>query len=222
MPDIAAIQRDADERRLIRKIQKAVGFVAPKSVELPESLFSAPGVLVDLATLGFLPIGIVATDGWTFGRETEDEEIEGLGYASAVRTDIVKVTRTVTVTTLETGRKHMQELILGMDLTGVTMDKDTGEIVFDEPDLPINEEMRLLVVGSDGPADALWVLGNGFGAATLTSSGDEVWGKEGAVQRELSFKIAPDDETGSPTKRYVGGSGALAAKEALGFELSTP
>lgn len=217
MPSFDELQKAADERGLIRKIQRATGWLAPKDVDLPDSLFGADGTYADLPELGFLPIGIVSTDGWNFGREPEDEEIEGLGYASAVRTDIVKVSRTVTVTILEHGRKHIQELVLGSDLDGVTMDPITGEVVFDEPDMPINQEYRLLVIGADGPKDNQWVMGRGFGAAQLSTTGEEVWGKEGAVQQELTFKIAPDTVTGSPTRRYLGGTGALKASEALGF-----
>lgn len=219
MSTIDELRVESDERRLVRKIQKAIGLVAPQSVELPESLLTTGASLVDLKTLGYLPIGMVTPDGWNFGREVETEDVEALGYASAVRTDVVKVERTVGVTTLETGRKHLQEILLGTELDGIKQDPTTGEIVIDEPDLPVNKDLRLLVVGTDGSGEDLWVLGKGFGAATLASTGEEVWGKEGALQRELSFKVAPDTETGSPTRHYMGGPGALKSKTALGYEL---
>ncbi len=216
------MQAGADERGLIRKIQKAVAFLAPLSVALPTTLFSGAGDLVVLNTAGFLPIGMVTPDGWKFGREIEKEDIDALGYASPVRSDVTKVTRSVTATLLESGRRHIQELKYGTQLTATTQDATTGEIVFTEPDLPIGEEYRLIVVGADGPADKLWIMGRGYGLVKLASTGEETWGQSGAVQSEITLDVFTDDEVGGPVRHYVGGSGALAAKTELGFDAVAP
>lgn len=213
---------EADKRSLIRKIQKALSYLAPKSVELPETLFTADGGLIDLKALGYLPVGIVTPDGYKFGREAESADIDALGYASAVRSDTTKVARTIGFTPLEKGRKHMLELSYGTSLTGTTQNPTTGEIVFDEPDLPVDQEYRLLIIGVDGPADDRWVLGRGYGSVKLSSTGEEAWGSEGAVSSELSFKVSTDELIGSPVKHYMGGTGALKSKLALGFTAGTP
>ena len=80
-------------------------------MDLPETLFTGPGQLVDLKAAGYLPLGIVTPDGYEFEREVETEDIDGLGYASPVRTDITRVPRSITTTLIETGRKHVNELI---------------------------------------------------------------------------------------------------------------
>ena len=95
MPTFSTIQADADERSLVRKIQKAVAFIAPKSVELPEALTGADSLPIDLKTAGFLPVGLVSPDGYTFSREVEKEDIDALGYASPVRSDVTRVPRSV-------------------------------------------------------------------------------------------------------------------------------
>lgn len=211
------IQAGADERGLIRKIQKAVGFLAPLSVALPSTLFEAGGSLVDLNTGGFLPVGIVTPDGWKFSREIEKEDVDALGYASPVRSDTVKVTRSVSMTLLESGRRHIQELKYGTKLDTATQNAATGEVVFDEPDLPIGEEYRLIVVGADGPADNLWIMGRGYGLVKLAATGEEAWGKSGALQSEISLDVFTDDEIGGPVRHYMGGTGAVKMKAVTGF-----
>lgn len=221
MPTFDTIRQDADERTLIRKIQKAVGFFAPKSVELPETLFTAAGTLMDLKTAGFIPLGIITPDGYEFGRDVNKEDVSAFGYASSVRSDITQVPRSVKVTTQETGRKKLLELTYGTDLSAVTQSATTGELVFDEPDLPVGEEYRLLVIGSDGPAADNWILGRGYGSVKLASTDSQKWGGSDALSQALTFDVFTDDELGTPVRHYIGGTGALKAKDLLGFTAGT-
>ena len=220
MPTFDTQRQEFDSRALVRKIQKALAVLLPTSVELPESLFAADGSLLDLKALGGLPVGMVSPDGYTFTREVSSENITALGYASPVRSDNTEVTRSVSFTGLESARRHMLQLKYGQDLSGVTQSA-TGEIVFDEVDLPMGEEYRLLVIGSDGPASENWILGKGYGRVKLASTGDETWGQEGAVQQEYTLDVFTDDEIGSPVRHYIGGTGALKHKELLGFNQAT-
>lgn len=216
MPTFDTIQQGADERALVRKIQKAVAFLAPKTVDLPTSLYEA-GSLVDLKAAGWLPVGLVTPDGYNFSREVEKENIDALGYASPVRSDVTTVPRQITFTALEKGRKHMEELTKGTDLSAVTQDPTTGEIVIDEPDLPVDAEYRILVIGSDGPTAENWILGKGFGSVKLANGGSETWGREGAVSTEITLDVFTDDELGVPVRHYMGGTGAVTHSDVLGF-----
>lgn len=219
MPTIQEQIVAADRRGLVRKIQKALAMLAPTSVDLPASLYGTDGQLIDLAALGFLPVGIVTKDGYTFGREVETTEVDGLGY-SVVRTDIDKVTRSVKFTPIETGRKHMYELTLGTDLSGVTMDPATGEVVFDEPDIPVQGEYRLIVLGKDGPADNEWIMGRGYGLVQMSESAESVWGGEDAVSQEITLSVMSDEDTGTPVRHYLAGTGPLRYAEDIGFTLA--
>lgn len=223
MATFAELQREYDERKLIRKVQRAVAVLARNDVELPtgEDLFSSDGGIMDLKEDGWLPVGMVTPDGYQFGREVENEEVDALGYASSVREDITSVARTVTFTPLETGRKHMMELKYGVDLSDISPDPDTGAFHFDEPDLPINREYKLLILGADGPADELFLLGRGYGAVTLSEGGEESWGSEDPVGSEITLKILPDDETGAPVRHYFGGTGVVKHADAMGFDLDS-
>jgi len=217
MPTFDTIRQDSDNRNLVRKIQKAVAFLAPTSVALPTTLFGVGGALVDLKTLGWLPVGMVTPDGYEFGRDINKEDVTALGYASPVRSDITEVARSVTMTALETGRKHMLELTLGTDLTATTQTVANGEIVIDEPDLPVGKEYRLLIIGSDGPAANNWILGRGYGSVKLASTDSQKWGTGDAVQQALTFDVFTDATIGVPVKHYIGGTGAVANKTVMGF-----
>jgi len=217
MPTFATIQQDSDNRNLVRKLQRAIAFIAPKSVDLPTTLFGTGGALVDLKAAGFLPVGLVTPDGYEFGRDVSKSDVSALGYASPVRSDVDSVARSVKMTALETGKKHMLELTYGTDLSATTQATASGEIVFDEPDLPIGQEYRLLVIGSDGPAADNWILGRGYGLVKLASTDSQKWGTSDAVTQSYTFDVFTDDEIGTPVRHYIGGTGAVTAKTDLGF-----
>lgn len=222
MPTIDTLRQEADSRGLVRKIQTALAMLAPITVALPESVYGADGSIMDFKAAGYKPIGLVTPDGYTFTREISTEDVNALGYTSAIRTDTTTVVRGVGFTGLESGRRHMLELKYGVDLSGVTQDPVTGEIVWDEPELPINEEYRLVILGSDGPALENWIQGRGFGRVKLGSTGDEQWGQEGAQQHEYTLNVFTDDEIGSPGRHYMGGTGALKHATDLGFTAAAP
>lgn len=217
MPTIDTLRQEADNRSLVRKIRRALALMAPLTVELPTTLFGPDGQLLDFKALGYKPCGLVTPDGYTFGREVSSTGVNALGYSSEIRSDVDTVVRTVGFTGLESGRRHMKELKYGVDLSTVTQDPVTGEIVWDEPELPEFEEFRLLVLGSDGPATEQWIEGRGFGRVKLASSGDEQWSQENPIQHEYSLGIFTDDEIGSPGRHYLGGTGAVKHKALLGF-----
>lgn len=216
MPSFATIQAESDERSLVRKVQRIGIFVAKKTVELPTAITGPDSLPIDLKAAGWLPVGLVTPEGLTFSKEVEKDEVDAFGYASPVRSDVMRAPRTVAFTPLEKGRKHMQEITKGTDLSGTTQAVN-GEIVIDEPDLPIDDEWRLLVIGDDGAATANWILGMGFGAVKLASTGEETWGREGAIQQALTFDVFTDEEVGVPVRHYIGGTGAKAAAAILGF-----
>ncbi|TLM87210.1 hypothetical protein [Pseudarthrobacter sp. NamE5] len=216
MPTFETIRQGADERALIRKIQKAVAFLAPITVDLPETLYTT-GALTDLKAAGWLPIGMVTPDGYEFGRDVSKEDVTSFGYAGPVRSDVTEVARSISMTPLETGRRHMLELIYGTDLTAVTQSTTTGEIVINEPDLPVDKEYRLLIIGSDGPAAENWIIGRGYGRVKLASTDSQTWGTSDAVSQSLTFDVFTDTEIGTPVRHYIGGTAAVTHKAVLGF-----
>src|SRR5699024_2146754 len=120
------LQAQHDNSGLVRKIQRAVAFLAPVTATLPDTLFDATGDLAELPP-AYMPCGIVTADGYVFGFEPEKEDVDALGYASPVRSDITTVARSVKFTPLEYGRRHMLEMAYGVDLSATTQDATTGE-----------------------------------------------------------------------------------------------
>lgn len=212
---VAELQNESEDRALVRKVLNWVGFVAPLSVAMPSAITDEAGALIELPT-GWEPIGLVTPDGMTFGRETEKDEIEALGHASPVRTDIVGVNRSVSFTSLEHGRRQMVEILLGQDLSEISPTQG-GEIVIDEVDLPIGLERRLLFIGADKSGDEQFIIGRGFPLVTLAESGDEQWQREGAIEQEYTFDVFTDDDLGTPVRRYLGGPGAVKHAASLGY-----
>lgn len=215
-PTITELQAQSDNRAFVRKISKAVGLLAPTSVDLPESLIASGGGIVDLQEEGYVPLGMITPDGYRFGRDMEKEDVEALGHASYVRSDITRVARTIAFNAMEVHRKALQELIYGQDLSGVTVGAD-GEIVWDEADLPDGREYRLVVIAGDGPADAHWTMGLGFPSVKLAEVGEEEWSREGALQREITLDVFTDEDLGTPVRHYLGGTAVAKHSEALGF-----
>lgn len=210
------LQASAENRNLVRKILRAVAFIGDSSVEMPENLTDESGNVISLPS-GWKPVGLVTPEGFTFGGETETDETPALGHASPVRKDTIGITRSVSLTALEHGRRHLLEVYFGQDLSGITPDAETGEIVWDEIDLPLDVERRLLVIGNDGAPSSNWIMGRGFPLVKLSERGEETWGAEGAVELPLSFDVFTDPDEGTPVRHYTGGLGAKANATALGF-----
>lgn len=207
-----------ENRKLVRKIQTSMSFLAPVSVDLPDALTTTtPGNFIDLKTAGWIPVGLVTPEGYQFGRDIETDEIFALGHADAVREDIMKVTRSISFNMLETGRKQILRVYHGTDLTGVTPATGTSEIVFDEPAMPENSEWRFLTVGVDGPADEEWIMGRGFPRVKLTGGGEENWQQEGGLTHPVTLKPIFDEEYGTAVRHYMGGTAVEKYKDLLGF-----
>ena len=210
----AELKNAADSPDLVRKTLEAVAFLAPMSVELPATLTDTGGKLKTLPE-GYWPVGIVTKDGYSFESNTTKEEVDALGYADPVRTDITQVTKTVKFKTRESMRMNLASLVYGLDLSKIQQ-AATGEIVFDEPPLPVLTEYRLVIIGRDGPAAEEWILGRGFPRVKLAELPGEVWGSE-PIGHEITLDVLPDDKLGTSVRRYIGGAAALKHKTALGY-----
>lgn len=215
-----ALQQSSDHTGLVRKTQLAVAWLAPSSVALPDTLTDATtGAPMSLPT-GYWPAGIVNADGYTFTTSVDKSDVDALGYVQPVRSDITNVAKQIQFTTLESFKRELLELDLGIDLSAITQDSANGEIVFDEPTVPLFAEYRLVVIGIDGPASAQWIFGRGYPRVKLADLGDEVWNKADPIQHQRTLDILPDSTLGTPARNYIGGTAAKAASTVLGFTQS--
>ena len=219
MPTFASIKTAADTTSAVHKALEALAFLAPSTVELPDAITGVDKAPVDLIALGFWPVGLVTPDGYTFGGDVEKSEVEALGYSTPVRSDIIRAPKTVAFTALESDRKDLAELIYGMDLSTVEAGAN-GEVVFDEPAVPLGGEYRLLVISRDGTAAAPYYRGRGYGRVKLANVPEEVWSASDPRQYPIELDVLTDDDLGTPVRHYLGGSGFDAV--AYGFLANTP
>ena len=214
---IEALKKKHNHPSNVRKALNVLGFIAPMTAALPEAITEAGGALKELPA-EYMPLGVFTTDGGAITPEVSVEDVEALGYAEPVRSDLTKSAKTVKLTILEAFRKHNLELVHGIDLSQVKADKNTGEIVFDEPSLPILKEHRLLVVSADGPVDDEYLMAWGFPRVKLSSLPETALKATDAIQGALEFKVLSDEVLGTPCRHYLGGSGVLKHVDAMGFE----
>lgn len=217
MTTIEALKKKHNRSTNVRKGLNALAFLAPMTAAIPEAITDAGGALKEIPS-DFLPLGLVTTDGLNFSADAKTEDVEALGYAEAVRSDLTSAPKSVKLTTLEPMRRIVQQLVYGIDLSQVKASKTTGEIVFDEAATPALAEYRLLLVMADGPAADEWIIGRCYPRVKLSSLPDEKWAASDAIQYDLEFSTFMDETTGTPCRHYIGGSGAIRHRDAIGFE----
>lgn len=214
------IKAASDSPSLVRKALEVITFLAPMTADLPETLTNADGVLLPLPD-GWVPAGVITPDGITFGGDVEKSEVEALGYSTPVRTDIIRAPKTISVTFLESYRRFLLELLYGLSLEDVTQGEN-GEIVFDEPPIPQAQEYRMLTVAADGAGRSAWLDGRGYGRVKVATIPEETWTADDPMQYPIEFDVLLDDQLGTPVRHYIGGPGAKAAADRLGFLQYTP
>lgn len=210
------LQQSSDNRNFVRKVRRALGFIAPYGTALPAALTDPTTSLLVPLPAEWWPIGLVTKDGYTFSASVDKQETDALGYVEPVRTDITKVAKQIKFTSYELLKRQMLEVRLGLDLSAVTQ-AASGEVVFAEPELPVDADYTLLVLADDGPADNNWILGKGYPLVKRADIGDEQWGGDNSTQQDLTLDVFTDDATGTPCQHYIAGTGPKAAAADLGF-----
>lgn len=210
----AELKNQADNTGQVRKVLEGVAFLAPLSAPLIESITDAEGKLTPLPE-DYWPVGVVTEDGYTFGADTNVEDVPAFGYGSPVRRDIVSATQSVTFTALESFRKNVLALAYSMDLDAVEQ-AVSGEIMFDRPALPEKQFYRLIVIGKDGSGAQEYFRGKHFPRVYSTSIPEEAWGT-GPVQFPIELAVDFDREAGTPERNFIAGPGAKADADILGF-----
>lgn len=207
MVTFAEMKDGADSPDKIRKALQGVAFAAPMTAACPATILdTTDGSLLALPEAdNWEPIGIVGTDGFVFSSDLNKVETEAWGYSVPPRTDIDKAPKQVKCTPLEMQRRLLQEIALGVDLSAVTATAN-GEIVFEEPDLPEDEDRRLFVMYFDGTPAKPFYRAKCFSKVKRSELGDENWNSEdSAAGREITFDVSTGPE-GWPVRHYLGGS----------------
>ena len=214
---IEALKKKYNKAKNVRKALNVLAFFAPMTVALPDAITEAGGAIKEIPA-DWEPLGLFTTDGGEISPDVTVDDVEALGYAEPIRSDLTKAGKTVKLAILELNRKETLSLIHGVDLSQVKANKTTGEVVFDEPLLPVLREVRLLVISADGPADDEWLMGWGFPRVKFSSLPTSTLNGTDPIKGELEFKTFSDEDLGTSCRHYLGGSGMLRHRDITGFE----
>lgn len=214
---VEALKKKYNKSKNVRKALNVLAFVAPITTAVPEALTDEGGALKEIPA-GWVPLGIFTTDGGEITPDVTVDDVDGLGYAEPVRSDLTKATKTIKLNVFELFRRELLSLTHGIDMSQVKANATTGEVVFDDPLLPSIPEKRLLVIAADGPADDEWLMGWCFTRAKLVSMPTVSLKATDPITGDLEFKAFVDETTGTACRNYYGGSAMLKHRDVTGFE----
>ena len=215
---IEALKKKHNKAKNVRKALNVLAFVAPITTAVPDALTGASGAMKELSA-DWTPLGIFTTDGGEITPDVSVDDVDGLGYAEPVRSDLTKATKTIKLNIFELFRKEMLSLTHGVDLSQVKANATTGEVVFDDPLLPSIPEKRLLLVAADGPADDEWLMGWCFTRAKLVSMPTIGLKATDPITGDLEFKAFAAEAAGTACRNYYGGSAMLKHRDITGFSV---
>lgn len=196
----------ADTPSNVRKALQGVCFLAPLAAGLPLTLLDVDKKLIQLPVEdGWWPLGIVSKDGYELARDISKEEVEAFGYADNIREDIVKAVKSLKVTPLESDKRQQLELAYGLDLSAIAASATSGEIVFEEPDVPEAGDYRLLAIFMDGTITKPYYRGFAFGKAKLADIGSEKFNSSDPRSMEMTLDAGTGPE-GFSVRHYIGGA----------------
>jgi hypothetical protein len=214
---VEALKKRYNKSKNVRKALNVLAFVASMTTDVPDALTDAGGALKEIPS-GWTPLGIFTTDGGEIAPDVTVDDVDGLGYAEPVRSDLTKASKSIKLNIFELFRKEMLSLTHGVDLSQVKANATTGEVVFDDPLLPSIPEKRLLIIAADGPADDEWLLGWCFTRAKLVSMPTIPLKATDPITGDLEFKAFADETAGTACRNYYGGSAMLKHRDITGFE----
>lgn len=218
MTTIQEIKTSTHNQSLIRKVLDGAAVLAPYSAEMPEKWVDESGQLLALPQ-GFAGLGIVEKDGgYEFGSDQDTEEVEGHGYSSPVRIDIVKTTRTVQFTALETN-KVVLEQYHGLDLSGVQADA-AGTVIFSEPENAARPYARLAIIGSDGVGEDEIFMIKVMPRVQVTEIESSSWSSSDALKYGMTMTAFADPVLGYSIQNIIAGPGAKKYAKAMGFTVT--
>ena len=124
---IEALKKKHNKAKNVRKALNVLAFVAPLTTAVPDALTGASGAMKELSA-DWTPLGIFTTDGGEITPDVSVDDVDGLGYAEPVRSDLTKATKTIKLNIFELFRKEMLSLTHGIDLSQVKANATTGEV----------------------------------------------------------------------------------------------
>lgn len=204
----------------IRKGKKVAVLRAPMDVAIPAKITTggvsnAPITLAELT--GFMGMGLMRKDdGIPMSRDQEKSDVMAVGYQDPVRSDFDSDTFTAQIVALQTFRATI-ESYLGVDLSNISLDPNTGELSFPQPTDGAIVQNRWLFLAQDGVGlDRIW-WGRLWTAGIVSETDDQNMGGEDAWMWPMTISSETDEQAGYSIHHYFGGPGWRAKAESMGF-----
>jgi len=212
------------QTELIRKATEGSVFLNPDLAALTaisaltEDSATTPGTPV-LSTLptGYEDLGWLTNDGAQFSRDVSTSEITSWGSVSPTRTDITSDTTTMSVTAQET-KLITIGLATGADLSAITADATTGEVVIAKPARPKSKHYRVLSLAVDqGDAGEIYVA-RFLPRAKVTGYSEQSFGAgDDPITWGVTFTGEEDSDLGFSESWLFAGPGWKALLTDMGF-----
>ncbi len=179
---------------------------------------ATPGTSVDLAPLpnGYADIGYLTSDGTSFSRETEVNEVTSWGSVEPTRSDVTRDTITMAITAQETS-KTVLEMYTGADLSETLATAGTGEFSIEKPDRPAFRYFRVLALAVDQGDYGEIYIARFMPRARVTEYGEQVFNQEGEIQYPMTFTGFNDSTEGYSHRWIFGGPGWEALLTEMGI-----
>lgn len=207
------------QRELILKPNRMHIFGMPMSVDPIEYLTEGPD-----SRLAELPDGawdfglLLKDDAITLTREMEKSDISAIGYSNPIRSDFTSDIAGIQFTGLEANRYNIENN-LGIDLSSMTADPETGEIAFDQPAVAEIRQQRYLCVSQFNAGVDRIFLGRLFYAGQIAEMGEQTLSDgEGSLTWPTTVNAMVDTDHGVAVRHYFGGPGWNRVLEDAGFK----
>lgn len=214
---IAELEVAKHQRELILKPHEAHVFGMPTTVAVPEFITGPDKMLAELP-VGAFDFGLIdKEDAITLSREMEKSDINAIGYSNPVRSDFTSDIFGIAFKGLETNRYNI-ESNLGLDLSAVEGDAVTGEVAFDQPQVPVVRRLRYLMVSRMGVGVDTIFFARLFLAGEVVETGEQtITDGEGYLGWPFTINGMVDTTYGASVRHYFGGPGWDALLEDAGF-----
>lgn len=203
----------------VRKAQQGTILLGKHPIAPDVTTLAATGGQIAIPA-SYESVGWIGEEGLTFGMDQEVSEVPAWGSSSFIRRDIRRTDQTLAFMALET-KRLTKELTTGLDLSATMMDPETGEVVITHPDRVRSQYWRVLALGVDGDGDGRYYLGKWFSKMSVTERDEEAWSDgDDPLAYGVTMGSLSDSAIGTPCREFLFGPGALAAAEAMGWDLA--
>ncbi|MBP2208165.1 hypothetical protein JOJ86_005891 [Rhodococcus percolatus] len=217
--DIGQLEVSRHQRELILKPNRAHIYGMGMDIDPIEAITEGSNSQLAELPEGAWDFGLLLKDdSITLTRELEKSDISAIGYSNPVRSDFISDIAGLQFTGLEANRYNIENN-LGVDLSQMVADAETGEIAFDQPAITAIRQQRYLALSQFNTGEDRIFLGRLFYAGEVSEMGEQtISDGEGSLTWPTTVNAMVDTDHGVAVRHYFGGPGWNRVLEDAGFK----